>query len=424
MSHPIRWRTQLAALLACALLLRLVAAVAVQQWVESTPGRLCLIAGDAEGYWALARTLVHDGKFEIYDPPRQILRMPGFPLWLAAGMTLFGDHVLWHRIGLALAGTAACGLVGLLGRLLAGETAGLVAGWLAALSPPLILVSVLILSETLFAATLTGNLVLLALLWKNLTSTPLPAPTSHLLGLAFTAGLAGAVATLVRPTWLPFVPACGLLLALQGLKGPGRRELLCSLTLCLGLAAGMAPWVLRNARVTGRLVVTTLWAGPSLYDGLNPQATGESDMQFIETDGLYQTLSEYDADRHYKQAAIDFARQHPLRAIELGFIKFARFWNPFPNASQFGSLATRLGLAVWSVPLMLTAALGAWFARRNLPLLVLSLGPVLFLTAVHVVFIGSVRYRLPAEYPLLVCSAIGLQRLAIAARAPSSSPSG
>jgi hypothetical protein len=38
----------------------------------------------------------------------------------------------------------------------------------------------------------------------------------------------------------------------------------------------------------------------------------------------------------------------------------------------------------------------------------LAAGPILFLGAVHAVFIGSVRYRLPAEYPLLTLAALGL----------------
>ena len=92
------------------------AAFVVQSWVSRTPGRLCLIAGDAEGYWGLAQALVQRGEFAIYDPPRQVLRMPGFPLWLAGGMRLFGERVLWHRVGLALVGTATCAMTALLAR--------------------------------------------------------------------------------------------------------------------------------------------------------------------------------------------------------------------------------------------------------------------------------------------------------------------
>jgi len=46
--------------------------------------------------------------------------------------------------------------------------------------------------------------------------------------------------------------------------------------------------------------------------------------------------------------------------------------------------------------------------RRNLLLLLITLGPILYFSALHCIFVSSLRYRLPAEYPLMVLSAAGL----------------
>ena len=73
--------------------------------------------------------------------------------------------------------------------------------------------------------------------------------------------------------------------------------------LLLGLVMGSTPWTWCNDVVTGHIVPTTLWMGPSLYDGLNPDANGDSHMEFLQHDALYQTLSEYEVDLHYRREA-------------------------------------------------------------------------------------------------------------------------
>src|SRR5262249_2950121 len=104
--------------LCVALALRVGAAFALQRWLDrKDPPELCLIAGDAEGYWGLAKKIAAGENYEFYQPPRKVLRMPGFPILLAACMKLAGDqNLLAARLALAAVGTIACGLVYWLGR--------------------------------------------------------------------------------------------------------------------------------------------------------------------------------------------------------------------------------------------------------------------------------------------------------------------
>ena len=180
-----------------------------------------------------------------------------------------------------------------------------------------------------------------------------------------------------------------------------------SVFLLAALFLTLLPWGLRNRAATGHFVLTTLWVGPSLYDGLSESATGESNMTFFDHENLLGSMSEYQMDQEYRRRAWSFAGENPGRAMQLGLIKLCRFWSPWPNASQFRAWWQCLAVAAVAVPVMLLAAYGAWLARQNAALLLLTLGPVMYFSAVHSVFIGSVRYRLPAEYPLLVLSSIG-----------------
>ena len=78
----------LCGVLAVALLIRLGAAVVVQQRVGND---LCLIAGDAEGYWELAKRIRAGDDFALYVPPRRVHRVPGFPALLAGSMDVMSD---------------------------------------------------------------------------------------------------------------------------------------------------------------------------------------------------------------------------------------------------------------------------------------------------------------------------------------------
>jgi len=397
-------------ILAGALAARLVAAVLVQQMVERAPRRLCLIAGDAEGYWDLARHLARGEDFAIYDPPRYVERMPGFPFVMALGMKVFGESVLGMRILLACVGTGACWLVYVLGRELVDQSTGLIACFLAAISPAFVGFSVLLLSETLFALALLASLIAFAKLVKNDEAAGDTLDT-RALGQTLLTGLLCGAATLVRPTWLLMAPALAVLFLFFARN---RKRLLSRFALVIaGLSLALAPWTIRNWRVTGHFVPTTLWMGPSLYDGMSPTATGVSNMKFIEADGWYRgpDFSEYEADRHYRRAAVAFAREHPGRACVLGLKKLWRFCNPFPNADQFGDWATWLLVGLFELPVLLLAAIGFWQMRHVPCTWLLAAGPLLYFALVHTVFIGSLRYRLPVEYALLVLSAVGARWL-------------
>lgn len=405
----VQGRTWLIAILIVALVGRLVAAYAVQQKVGD---QLCLIAGDAEGYWELARTIVAGKPFSFADPPRRVHRMPGFPAVLALSMKLFGDSRLAARILLAVLGTAACGAVYLLGRQLFDERVGLIACGLTAVSPVMTGFSVLLLSETVFALTLTLSLWCAAKWLPNVTRSASEGlgeqcPRSRF-GFVWPilTGVSIAFATYMRPSWLLAGPVLAALAIWLG--KPRSRACFQAAVMLMTLFGVLLPWAWRNHSVCGHWVFTTLWSGPSLYDGLNPVANGDSNMEFFDRDNLMAKMTEWDVDQHYKQAAWQFAQQNPGRAIELTFLKLWRYWKPWPSAEQFGGFLPALLVFVFFVPVCVLAVRGWWLARTRPWTWLLTLGPILYFAAIHAVFVGSLRYRLPAEYPLCVLAAVGL----------------
>jgi hypothetical protein len=168
------------------------------------------------------------------------------------------------------------------------------------------------------------------------------------------------------------------------------------------------PWGLRNQAVTGHFTLTTFWVGPSLYDGLNPQATGDSDMRFFDEENLLARMSEYEMDREYRRRAWQFAAEHPGRTVELMAIKLWRYLSPWPNARQFQSLTIRLVASGSFLALLIPALAGTWQMRNRPLVLAFTWGPLLYFAAIHLWFVGSIRYRLPAEYPLAVLSGAGM----------------
>lgn len=382
-----------------ALLLRVVVAIAIEQRVTAA-GRTFLIEGDANGYWELAQHLAAGHDYAIYQPPRYVLRTPGFPLLLAASIKIFGKSVLAASLVMAVVGTGSCWLTWLLARKLFDEFTGLWAMLLVAVSPLQIGSNVQILSETWFSF---GLLVCLLALARLLQSPP----AAGWGRIAFSNGILTGLTVLIRPGWLLWVGLSSLLVIVFGPMTFAKR-ILCAALICGGCFVALLPWAWRNYEITGHWIFTSLWSGPSLYDGLHAGATGASDMAFVDNENVFSTMSEFDANAHYKQRAIDFAIAHPRRTVELALLKAGRYLSPSLNAAGFSGGVFSVFCVFWYFSLTVLIVSGALDLRHKLVCVGLLAGPFLQFLLVHMVFVGSIRYRLPLEFPLSILAAHGL----------------
>lgn len=402
---------RLACLLAIALALRVGAA---SWWQSRLPAGVRFEFGDSDAYWTLGRQLARGEPYQYGSPDARVFRMPGYPLLLAALFRAVGDDppVLWARWLGAVLGTLAVAAVYALGRQLFDPATAIIAAAIAALYPGAIADSVFVLSEAPFCPLMVAQLAAWAASWRAERD-------AQANGLAALAGVLAGAATLMRPGWLLFVPfalACG---ALCG--RPLAKHLRLGAVMLAALALTMTPWWVRNWQVIGRFVPTTLQLGASLYDGLNPQADGSSEMSFVERFQQEERAAErgrgeraepfeYRLDRRMRDAALSWAALHPRRAAELALIKVVRLWNIWPNDAQFRNWRLRLVTLAAYAPVMSLAIWGAWKSRRRVWPVAMAWLPALYLTLLHLVFVGSLRYREPAMLSLMVLSAAAISQ--------------
>ena len=223
------------------------------------------------------------------------------------------------------------------------------------------------------------------------------------------AGALFALCVYLRPSSVGLVPAFLVVVVVR--QRCARRACVGALVVILVLVATVLPWAWRNKQVTGEWCWLTNRMGISLWDGLGPQADGSSNLAGTAERTAEMKLPEGEWNRHFRDEALRTARADLPRAIRLAGVKIARTWNPFPNVQTHQSASVRLVSVGWTVPIYVLCLVGAWSLRRSGWTLALLILPACYFTVVHAVFVGSVRYRLPAMPLLGLLAAVGLVEL-------------
>ena len=396
------------AVLAAALALRLAFVLAAPFDLPGKSGPHALLFPDEREYHAIARNIM-DAQVIRDARGRRASRAPGYPLFLAATYAVFGFRPLAARAVQACLGAAACIALMVLARRVFGEPAGTICGLMAAVYPFLIAYTALLLSETLFSLLLILGVLALDRAWRSTVETA-EKPRAEWRA-AVTAGVFLGLAVLVRSSLLLFPLFC----APFWLLAARRRHR----ALALGASAGgvmriiQVPWVWRNYRVFGRFIPTTLQVGESLYEANGPGADGGPRMDRIDwvAERGGAPMSEFDNNAFFRAKAVKWIRERPAEFVRLAFIKLARFWNPVPNAPGYRSFKFVAAGLLFYVPVVGLAILGAVTAAVSWRRLVFILLPVLYYSCLHMVFVGSIRYRTPVMPFVMVFSACGAQWL-------------
>ena len=131
-------------------------------------------------------------------------------------------------------------------------------------------------------------------------------------------------------------------------------------------------------------------------------------MRFLDDEQLYSKMSEYDVNQNYKQRSWQFVIANPTLVLRLAYWKTLRYLSPTLQATGFSGGIFAGVCIVWYAFFCVSLGAGIFKARATSLKLALLAAPFLQFLLVHMVFVGSVRYRLPVEFPLSVICAHGL----------------
>lgn len=356
------------------------------------------------------------------------IRGPGYPYMLAAVYALSGDSVEAGRLaGIAL-GALSVLLIYLIAKRVWGRRVGLLTAVLAAIFPPLVLLSRDLVSETLFIPLELGA-VLCVLNFRR--------SGGKMRWAVAGGGLCGAAA-LTRNTGL--VLLLPVALGVWTMRPPLRPAALVAPIVAVVCAAlVVAPWVIRDAVEFGRFVPVTTSSGIAAAGTYNEASYHDAhahgawrDPQIVpEFTPLFITpgIDEGTVDATLRRRARDFAWQHPGYVMETSAWNLLRLFEIVGGSVVDGEgrviddrgigsadpTSERIGLAIVAMLAVLGAiSIARSRSRGGRQPPRIPHGPLfLWLVPLSMILIaapiaGLPRYRLPADPFLLILAAIGL----------------
>ncbi len=355
---------------------------------------------DSEQYDKVAANVL-DGRGLILREERKAQRPPAYPVF----MILCGRNLLVIRLAQAAAGALSCVLLVMLCReLFQSDAAAKLCGIGLAFEPFNIFFTRLVLTETLHTTLMLAVMLMIVRALKAAAEQTEAAAERQHYSLRFAAvggGLLG-LAILVKPAMLLMPPF--LLPFCVGFQAK-RRSIEIWAVCCLCTALVMSPWIIRNYVVLNAFIPTTTQGGESLWESNSPRADGGPMMDQEYWPEGADDLPEVERDKAMSAAAKKFILENPGRFLELCLIRWGRFWNVLLNFEQYRKPLYITISILATVPLYVLALAGLFIGwRKNWRTTILCLAPIAYTAGLHLVFVGSVRYRIPI-IPYLLCLA-------------------
>jgi 4-amino-4-deoxy-L-arabinose transferase-like glycosyltransferase len=371
--------------------------------------------GDMDAYVLLAHNLV-SGQGYTYAHFPSAHRTPGYPLFLAAMLELFGAHFIFAaRFLQMVAGFATAYFCSKAARIFFGETAARVAMLAALLFPTLLYFSGEILTE--------GLTSFFSALFLWILAADLEHPSwRRAAGL----GLVVGCGTLFRAN-MAILGLVALLGAWIARSVPRAKMQLAVIPLCAALV--VAPWVIRNWITFGRPILSTESGQSALNAALNPESRlieGSVDRMRekigyvvpneLETNDPVRIRigSEVDMDRICWQATREIWSEMGWRTLaSIALVKWATYWLSLDQLLHPGKISKlnrllHVAAVFFYWVLLALAGAGLWWLSKTRPEVAASfLCYAILMTLAHTPFVMDSRIRAPIMDPLIAMLAGG-----------------
>lgn len=350
---------------------------------------------DGSFYYTAAMSILKYGQYAVEVGQPTIGMPPGESLYLAALFSVSNNSFAFAKLANTVLLSIVAGLTYSTGRQVANKSVGFLAGMMIAIDPAQAYLAGTFLSEPLF-------IFLVCVAIHVLTRQELGMHWVSTICAGFCLGLAGLTR---NQGWLFSVALLlGALITRERLM-PIRVATMLLLTTCLTIA----PWTIRNYKLTGQFVPVSSEGGLTLWASNNPEFVFRPPMPM--SSPLYNApsdLASVGVDQYYRELASSWIMSHPLDFVANGLRKmFALYYfDPLSWRPETSQLFRLVGLVPYGIllPFILLGLLN----NLRKPQFAIILWYILFTTLLAFLFYGDSRIRAPIQPFLYLFGVMGV----------------
>lgn len=352
-----RFKHWIVIILAIFILARLLFFGFVHPWNPETEKEI-ILQKDAKGYHNLALALLKHHRF-AYSPTEEpnTLRTPLYPLIIAGIYSIFGYKPWVVLLFQIVIGALSCLLLILTLRRLFNPQVALIAGFFYALDPPLIVYSVALISDVLFAILLVAAFYWFSRGFKSVVQ----GKNLIYYGLA---GFFFGLSALIRPI-SQYIPVAVIFFFIVWYRHKLKDALKYSGAVLVMFLLAITPWLIRNYHHFGRMAISSSgshnllieYAVPMVQQKRNQtmetvqEALLAESEQMMRADGLDpQSLNSFRKSDYYKQLAIKYIKEDPVHFIQTYFMGVFHSFAEIDSSS----FTTQLGIKMPKVDIKAT----------------------------------------------------------------------